>query len=167
MSAANCTQQLGIPGPWLDRLPHFRNDFAPSSGEELQSEYLLPVGSAAGALQALRGLADRLAPALYISEIRTVAADGLWLSPAYGRDSVAMHLTWKPLPDLVGELLPLVEDRLAPFGARPHWGKLFGTGAARLAELYPRFPDFRALVSTHDPGGKFTNAFLGRVLGSG
>lgn len=165
MSAENCTGQLDEPGKWLDRLPHFRHEFTPSNGEELQSEFLLPLDDAPAALEAVRGLADRIAPLLFVSEIRTVAADDFWLSPFYQQQSVALHFTWKPLQADVENVLPELEAALAPFGARPHWGKLFTPGLYDFASLYPRFEDFRALVQANDPSGKFRNALLDTVLG--
>ncbi|MBT1003332.1 FAD-binding protein [Paenarthrobacter sp. DKR-5] len=167
MSAENCTEQLDVPGPWLDRLPHFRHEFTPSNGDELQTEYLLPREHAAAALERMRALSPKLTPLLFVSEIRTIAADDFWLSPSYRQDSVALHLTWKPRQPEVEALLPEIEENLAPFGARPHWGKLFAAGAADLAPLYPRFEDFRALAGKHDPAGKFRNAYLERVLFGG
>jgi len=76
-----CTPQLGVPGPWHERLPHFRPDLVPSAGDELQSEYFVARADAPAALDALRSIADRVAPVLHIAEIRTIAADELWLSP--------------------------------------------------------------------------------------
>ena len=165
MSGENCTGQLDEPGPWLDRLPHFRHEFTPSNGEELQSEFLLPLEQAPAALQAVRGLADKLAPLLFVSEIRTVAADEFWLSPFYQQQSVALHFTWKPLQAEVEAVLPELEEALRPFGARPHWGKLFTPSQYDFASLYPRFEDFRALVQANDPSGKFRNELLDSVLG--
>ncbi|KQQ89780.1 D-arabinono-1,4-lactone oxidase [Arthrobacter sp. Leaf137] len=165
MSAENCTQQLDEAGPWLDRLPHFRHEFTPSKGEELQSEYILPLEHAPAAIEAVRTLADRLAPLLFISEIRTGAADEFWLSPFYRRQSVALHFTWKPLQADVEALLPELEDLLRPFGARPHWGKLFTPSRFDWEQLYPRFAGFRSLASAHDPEGKFRNVLLDGILG--
>ena len=165
MSAENCTEQLDVAGKWLDRLPHFRHEFTPSNGEELQSEFLLPLEHAPAALAAVRGLTDKLAPLLFISEIRTIAADDFWLSPFYQQQSVALHFTWKPMQAEVEAVLPELEAALRPFGARPHWGKLFTPGEYDFAALYPRFEDFRALVSANDPTGKFRNALLDTVLG--
>ncbi|MDM7855610.1 D-arabinono-1,4-lactone oxidase [Cellulomonas alba] len=156
-----CTPQLGEPGPWHERLPHFRLDFTPSSGDELQSEYLLPRRHAAAALAAVRALSSVVTPLLLVSEVRTVAADDLWLSTAHGVDTVALHFTWKQVPE-VAHVLPTIEDALAPFDARPHWGKLFADRERDLARLYPRWDDFRALVARRDPGGVFTNDFLAR-----
>jgi xylitol oxidase len=164
MDAVNCTQQLDVPGPWLDRLPHFRHEFTPSAGDELQTEYLLPRAHAASAFEAVRGLAGKLAPLLFVSEVRTIAADEFWLSPSYRQDSVALHFTWRPMQAAVEAFLPELEAALAPFAARPHWGKLFTVPTAELAELYPRFEDFRGLVSKRDPDGKFRNRYLERVL---
>lgn len=165
MSAENCTEQLDVAGKWLDRLPHFRHEFTPSNGEELQSEFLLPLDQAPTALQAVRALAGKLAPLLFISEIRTIAADEFWLSPFYQQQSVALHFTWKPLQSDVETVLPELEEALRPFGARPHWGKLFTPGQYDFAALYPRFEDFRALVQANDPTGKFRNSLLDSVLG--
>jgi xylitol oxidase len=162
----NCTPQLGVAGPWSDRLPHFRMGFTPSSGEELQSEYHLPRGQAAAALEALRGIGDRLRPVLQVSELRTVAADRLWMSPQYGQDTLAVHFTWGPDWAAVRPVLAELEAALAGFGARPHWGKLFLAGADTIAGLYPRHGDFARLAGRLDPGGVFTNAWLReRVLG--
>ena len=160
LPAANSTQQLGVPGPWHERLPHFRLDFTPSAGDELQSEYLLPQQLAAGALRAIADIGDRVAPVLRISEIRTVAADDLWLSPSYRQDSMAIHFTWINDVPAVMPVLATVEDRLAPFGARPHWGKLFTTSPAAVSRLYDRLPDFQRLLGSLDPDGKFRNKFL-------
>ncbi|RFA14085.1 FAD-binding protein [Subtercola boreus] len=167
VAAEACTEQLGLPGAWIDRLPHFRLDFTPSKGDELQSEYLIPREHAVAAFEALRGLAHRITPLLFISEIRTVAADTFWLSTASGRDSVALHFTWKPVGAEVEALLPGLEAALAPFGARPHWGKVFAAGVAEIAPLYDRMPAFIRLAQQVDPGEKFHNDFLrAKVFGA-
>jgi alditol oxidase len=160
IDAAPCTPQLGRPGPWSDRLPHFRMGFTPSSGEELQTEYAVPRRHAVEAIEAVRGLADGIRPILQVSEIRTVAADRLWMSPSYGQESVCIHFTWKPEREAVERMLVQVEAALAPFGARPHWGKLFDADAAAIAPLYERLPDFVGLVERLDPRGAFRNAWL-------
>ncbi|AUZ33096.1 FAD-binding protein [Arthrobacter sp. PGP41] len=165
MSAENCTLQMDQPGRWLDRLPHFRHEFTPSNGEELQSEFILPLEHAPAAIEEVRGLADKLAPLLFVSEIRTGAADEFWLSPFYRQQSVALHFTWKPLQPEVEAVLPELEDALRPFGARPHWGKLFSPAGHDWEALYPRFADFRSLASAHDPDGKFRNGLLDSILG--
>jgi xylitol oxidase len=163
----NCTAQGGRPGPWYDRLPHFRLGFTPSSGDELQSELLLPREHVAPALDALHGLAPAIRPLLQISEIRTVAADTLWLSPQYGRATVGFHFTWKPEPAAVLAVLADIEAALAPLGARPHWGKLFTATGADLAPRYERLADFAALAERLDPRGAFRNDWLERhVLGA-
>ncbi|UUL76778.1 FAD-binding protein [Pseudarthrobacter sp. Fe7] len=165
MSAENCTVQLDQPGLWLDRLPHFRHEFTPSNGDELQSEFILPLEHAPAALQAVRGLAEDLAPLLFVSEIRTGAADEFWLSPFYRQQSVALHFTWKPLQPEVEAVLPVLEDALRPFGARPHWGKLFTPDGHDWEKLYPRFAEFRSYAAGHDPQGKFRNSLLDSILG--
>ncbi|HXE06736.1 MAG TPA: D-arabinono-1,4-lactone oxidase [Acidobacteriaceae bacterium] len=159
-SAENCTEQLGIPGPWYERLPHFRMNFTPSNGAELQTEYLVPRDRGYEAIRAVQTLSDRIAPLLFITELRTIAADQLWLSTACRQDSLAIHFTWKPMTPDVMALLPHIEAKLAPFGARPHWGKLFTIPPAQLAALYPRLADFRALARHYDPEGKFRNHFV-------
>ena len=142
MSAANCTEQMGSPGPWNTRLPFFRLEFTPSNGEELQSEYLVPRGRALEALEAMDRLRDRVAPVLQMSEIRTVAADELWMSPAYRRDGVAIHFTWVKDPRAVTPVIAAVEEQLGPFAARPHWGKLFCMGPEVLRGRYERLTEF-------------------------
>jgi xylitol oxidase len=158
--AGYATQQLGVPGPWHERLPHFRLDFTPSSGEEIQTEYLLPRHLAAEALDAMAGLGERMAPVLQISEIRTVAADDLWMSPSYQRDTVALHFTWINDTAAVLPVVAAMEDRLAPLRARPHWGKLFTVPAPAVSALYEHSADFTALLSRADPAGKFRNDFI-------
>jgi alditol oxidase len=166
MPASHTTQQLGVPGPWHERLPHFRPEYTPSSGDELQSEYLVPREHAVEALAALNPLADRIASVLRIAEIRTVAADDLWLSMAYQRDSAAFHFTWRKDTTAVLPVLAAMEERLAPFGARPHWGKLFVLEPPALRTLYPRLPDFEDLLARYDPAGVFRNDFIDRrVIG--
>jgi xylitol oxidase len=163
----NCTPQLGRPGRWSDRLPHFRMGFTPSAGEEIQSEYLVPRRHAVAAIEAVRGLGDALRPVLQVSEIRTVAADRLWMSPQYGTDTVGLHFTWTREPDAVARAAAAVEAALDPFEFRPHWGKLFTAEAAAIAERYERLPDFRALAERLDPRGAFRNDWLERrVLGA-
>jgi alditol oxidase len=160
VSAEACTDQLGIPGPWYERLPHFRMDFTPSSGEELQSEYMVPRHYAMEALRAVASLRARIAPLLQITEVRTIAADNLWMSPCYHQPCVSIHFTWRKDWQAVSQLLPVIEARLAPFEARPHWGKLFTMQPAQLQPLYPRLADFRQLALELDPTGKFRNPFL-------
>ncbi|MFB9381884.1 D-arabinono-1,4-lactone oxidase [Pseudonocardia petroleophila] len=160
----NCTDQLGRPGPSHERLPHFRAGFRPSSGAELQSEYLVPRADAVAALRAVEEVADVVAPVLLVSEVRSVAADDLWLSAAHGRDSVAIHFTWVPDADAVAPAVAAVEAALDPFDARPHWGKVFTTPPGRVRELWERLPAFAALARDADPTGKFRNAVLETYL---
>lgn len=162
LPAGAATTQGGRPGPWYERLPHFRPDVTPSAGRELQSEYLVPLHHAAAAIEVLRELGAQIAPIVLVSELRTVRADRLWLSMSYGEDALAVHFTWRPEPAAVLALTARIEAALAPFGARPHWGKIHTVGADRLRELYPRYDDFAALVRVADPAGKFGNAALAR-----
>jgi len=162
---AHCTGQGGVVGVWYERVPHFRLDFTPSSGEELQSEYLLAREHGPAALRAVDAIRDVVAPVLQVSEIRTVAGDDLWLSPAYGRDSLAVHFTWVADTERVRPAVQAVEGVLAAFDARPHWGKVFTTDPARVAALYPRMDDVRRLLVEHDPRGRLRNDFVDRYLG--
>jgi xylitol oxidase len=166
LSAENCTEQLGVEGRWYERLPHFKMGFTPSAGKELQSEFFVPRKHGPEAILAVERLHDEISPHLMISEIRTIAADTLWMSPCYRQDSVAIHFTWKQDWPAVRRLLPAIEKELAPFGVRPHWGKLFTLSAADLRSRYPKLPEFAELVKERDPRGKFLNPFLEQhVLG--
>lgn len=168
LDPVHATRQLGVPGPWSERLPHFRLGFTPSSGTELQSEYILPRRHAVAAITALTNLGPALGPLTQVSEIRTIAADRLWMSPQYGRDSAAVHFTWEPRQEEVERALVDVERALAPFEARPHWGKLFLMGSGSIGPLYDRLDDFEALLERVDARGAFRNEWLeGRVLGAG
>jgi len=160
LSAENCTEQMGVPGPWYDRLPHFKMGFTPSAGKELQSEYFVSRKNALDAILAVEKLHEQIGPRLMITEIRTIAADDLWMSPAYNQDSVAIHFTWKPEWPEVSKLLPIIERELAPFSPRPHWGKLFTLPPAELRSRYEKVPEFIALAKKFDPQGKFRNDFL-------
>ncbi|KRC47226.1 FAD-binding protein [Leifsonia sp. Root227] len=164
MDVRNTTEQLGVFGPWSDRLAHFRFEFTPSNGAEIQSEYLVPRANAVEAIKAVRELAPVIAPLLQISEIRTVAADDLWLSSAYGTDAVGLHFTWLRDQEGVEAILPVLEAALLPLGARPHWGKVYLDAAGVVPGLYPRLDAFRDLVTEFDPTGTFRNAFVARLL---
>ncbi|MEU2332493.1 FAD-binding protein [Streptomyces sp. NPDC006654] len=164
MPGGNCTEQFGVPGPWHERLPHFRAEFTPSSGDELQSEYLLPRPAAVAALHAVDGVRRPVSAVLQTCEVRTVAADPQWLSPAHGRDSVALHFTWVDDPAAVLPVVRRLEEALEPFDPRPHWGKVYAMSGEALRGRYPRLADFRALARDLDPDGKFTNPFVAEVL---
>jgi xylitol oxidase len=159
-SPENVTPQRGIPGPWYARLPHFKMGFKPSAGQELQSEYFVPVERAYEAMMAIAELAEQITPHILVSEIRTIKADELWMSPCYRKSCVAFHFTWKQHVQAVLALLPLIEQQLAPFQAIPHLAKLFTMAPAVLRSRYERLSDFRHLVEQHDPRGKFQNDFL-------
>lgn len=158
--AEACTEQLNSPGPWYERLPHFKLNFTPSSGQELQSEFFVPFERGYEAVRAVETLRDKITPHLFITELRAIAADDLWMSMAYQRPSLAVHFTWKPEIAPVMNLLPQIEAKLAPFQARPHWGKVFTLGVDKIQSLYPRIGDFRALTHEYDPKGKFRNRFI-------
>ena len=160
MEAKNCTEQLGAAGPWHLRLPHFRLELMPSAGEEIQSEYFVARGDAVAALEALHAMQDEIAPLLFASEVRSIAADELWMSTAHGQDSVAFHFTFKRDAAAVNALLPKMESALAPFSPRPHWGKVFTLPAEQVRAHYARLDDFRQLLGRHDPDGKFRNGFI-------
>jgi xylitol oxidase len=151
---------FGVPGPWSERVSHFLISQEPGVLEQIQSEYMLPRNQAVAAFQRLRAIGERIDPHLFLSEIRTMTGDRLWLSPAYGADAVAIHFTWKFEPEAVGRISAEIEEMLLPLGGRPHWGKLISSSAAQLAPLYPEMQQFRDLARTYDPNGKFRNAFL-------
>ncbi|GAA3938874.1 D-arabinono-1,4-lactone oxidase [Microbacterium soli] len=162
VDAEACTDQGGVPGPWYERLPHFRLEFTPSAGQELQSEYLVPRRDAVAALEAVRSLAGRIAPLLLVTEVRTIAADELWLSTAHGADAVAVHFTWRPDEGAVRALLPTIEAAL-PASARPHWGKVFTFDGAEVRRRHPRWDEFAALRAELDPDRRFVNDYLERL----
>jgi len=164
LSAENCTPQMGIPGPWYERLPHFRMGFTPSAGKELQAEFFVARQHAVEAILAVERLRDQVGPHLMISEIRSIAADDLWMSPCYKEPRVTIHFTCKPDWPAVQSLLPIIEKELAPFDARPHWGKLFTTDPATLRGKYKKLPDFIDLCNQYDRQGKFRNDFLNRNI---
>jgi alditol oxidase len=165
LDPVNCTPQLGVAGWWADRLPHFRMGFTPSNGEEIQSEYHVPRRHAIAAIEALRGVADVVVPVLQVCEFRTIAADRLWMSPQYERDTMAIHFTWRREPRAVARALVEIEAALAALEARPHWGKAFVAEGATIGALYERLPDFIELAERLDPRGAFRNAWLqARVL---
>jgi xylitol oxidase len=167
LSAENCTEQMGVPGLWYERLPHFRMGFTPSAGKELQSEYFVPRQHAVEAILAVERLRDQVSPHLLISEIRAIAADELWLSPCYEQPCVTIHFTWKQDWPAVSKLLPVIEKELAPFHARPHWGKLFTTSPTELKGIYKKMPEFIELSRKYDPQGKFRNEYLNKnIFGS-
>jgi xylitol oxidase len=160
---ADLTELGGVPGPWMLRLPHFRLDGTPSFGDELQTEYFVARADAPAALRAVRELAPLIQPLLFVSELRTAASDDLWLSPAYERDVLAIHFTWHNDAAGVRGVLPQIEEALAPFHARPHWGKLHLFDADAVARVHPRLADARAVFERLDPDGRFVNAHLERV----
>ena len=159
-SAESCTEQMGIPGPWFERLPHFKMGFTPSSVKKLQTEYFVPIGRAVEAIEAVSRLGKQINPHLFITEIRTIAADDLWMSPCHNQTSVAIHFTWKQETDAVLQLLPQIENELARFNPRPHWGKIFTMAPKILQSRYERLDDFKKLAAEFDPQGKFRNEFL-------
>jgi xylitol oxidase len=167
LSAENCTEQMGVAGPWYDRLPHFKMGFTPSAGKELQAEYFVPRKHAVEAILAIERMGAEIGPHLMISEIRTIAADDLWMSPCYQQDCVAIHFTWKPDWPAVSRLLPKIERELAPFQGRPHWGKLFTTSPAVLRKIYEKLPSFVQLCQELDPKGKLRNDYLKRNIFGG
>lgn len=162
--AESCTDQLGVPGPWYERLPHFKMGFTPSSGKELQSEYFVPLHYAVEAIEAVAKLGKQIGPHLFITEIRTIAADDLWMSTCHHQTSVTIHFTWKQETEAVMLLLPKIEQALAPYNARPHWGKIFTLAPKVLEARYEKLHDFRKLVAEYDPTAKFRNAFLERNI---
>jgi xylitol oxidase len=158
-----CTEQGEVPGDWHERLPHFKLEFTPSVGEEIQTEFFVDRKDAAAAIEAVSQLGAEIAPLLWITELRTFAADNLWLSGAFERDCLAIHFTWKKL-DAIYPVIEKVEAALRPFNYRPHWGKVFTADATYLKSVYPKMGEFQALVQALDPTSKFENSFTRRVL---
>ncbi|WP_018635251.1 FAD-binding protein [Parafrankia elaeagni] len=159
------TQQLGVAGPWHERLPHFRSGFTPSAGNELQSEYFVSRDRAAAAVEAIHQIGEQIRPALHVSELRSIASDDLWLSPTHSRESISLHFTWRPAEAAVTRAVAVVERQLAPFEPRPHWGKIFALPPETIRASYPRAADFTALAGRRDPTGVFRNTFLANTLG--
>ena len=155
-----CTEQLGIPGPWYERLPHFVWTSPPAAARSCRPNISCPANTATKPSAPSRQLRDRITPHLFVTELRTIAPDALWMSMAYQRDSLAIHFTWKPEWPAVQQILPLIEAKLAPFEPRPHWAKLFTLPPATLQSRYTKLADFKELLHQHDPNGKFRNAFL-------
>ena len=164
LSPVGLTPQMGVPGPWHDRLPHFSVDSTPASGDELQTEYFVPRVHAVPALKAVEGLRDRFESLLWISEVRSVAADRLWLSQSYGTPTIGIHFSWRKNWPALRELLPVVEEALSPYEVRPHWGKLFTLAPAQVQAAYPKMDQFRSLLQSFDPVGKFRNGYLDRYV---
>lgn len=162
-----CTEQRGIPGLWFERLPHFHIRSTLTGGNELQTEYFVPRAIAVDALTAVESLQERMAPFLTISEVRSVAADDLWMSTAYGMDCIGIHFSWQNRWPEVARFLPVLEEHLAPYQARPHWGKLFSMSTKRLHALYPRMDDFCSLLKEWDPERKFSNAYIVKYIWNG
>ena len=165
MPVEHATVQMGVPGPWDERLPHFRLDHTPSSGDELQSEYFVAARHASAVWDVLRSMHPVISPVLQVSEVRSVAPESLWLSPTRGEAAVTFHFTWTSDAGAVQDVIAELEANLAPFDARPHWGKLFGTSPSRLAAMYPRLTDFAGLVNGIDPSGRFANDLVDGWLG--
>jgi alditol oxidase len=160
----DCTEQLGSSGPWHERLPHFRVNAVGSTGEDLQTEYFVDRRFALDALKTVADLKSQLAPVIKVSEVRTVAADDLWMSTAYRSDCVGIHFSWHMNVPAVDSLMPVIEEALRPFAPRPHWGKLFTMAPDEIASRYPRFQEFRDTMHRYDPHGKFRNPFLDKYV---
>jgi len=164
LSAENCTEQMGVPGPWHERLPHFKMGFTPSSGKELQSEYFVPREKSYEAILAVERLHEKISPHILITEIRCIDADNFWMSPCYKQPSTTIHFTWQQDWPAVSKLLPVIEEALAPFQAKPHWGKLFTVSHKRFQSLYEKLGDFQRLLKQYDPKGKFRNQYLDKNI---
>lgn len=163
LDPVNCTEQLGVAGPWHERLPHFRAEFTPSAGDEIQAEYLLPRAHAAEAIRGIQSLHERITPLLHVTEIRTMRADDLWLSPAYGHDTVGIHFTWHRDPAIY-DVLPAIEEIVLPLGARPHWGKVTVATPEQMHAAYPKLRDFLHLRDAVDPHGRFRSRFVTELM---
>jgi FAD/FMN-containing dehydrogenase len=132
-----------------------------------EMEYAVPAASGAACFRAVRErMRRRHADVVWPVEYRTVAADGLWLSPAHGRDTVTISLHQAaelPCDAFFADCEPIFVEH----GGRPHWGKVHTRRAGDLAALYPRWGDFVALRRELDPHGVFLNDHLRSLLASG
>ncbi|HZY82019.1 MAG TPA: FAD-binding protein [Cyclobacteriaceae bacterium] len=162
--AVNCTPQMGVAGPWHERLPHFKMDFTPSAGEELQAEYFVPKANGYAAIEAVYALRDKVSPLIQITEVRSIAADNIPMSPFRNQDSIAIHFTWKKNWEGVRAVLPLIEAALEQYNVKPHWGKLFTLKPSVLQSKYEELPEFKAIMKQGDPDGKFRNEFIDKNL---
>lgn len=151
---ADSLTPVGVPGPWSQHLPDFRADSEPGTGNEIQTEYLVPLDQGAAALAAVRSLGRRMSRVLLVSQIRAVAADHLWLSGAQGHAALAIRFSWRRDIKRIIALLPTLQEALEPFGARPHWGTVWRRFS--LDPLYPRLADARNLFEQLDPDGRFS-----------
>ena len=158
-----CTDQMGISGKWLYRLPHFKLDSSPASGDEVQTEYLVDRSHVSEYMSELLSIGDEIADRVYAAEIRTIKSDDLWLSGAYGRQTVGFHFTWKK-SDSLATFLPKIEEILGKHDGRPHWGKLFSTSQEELSSRYPKYSSFEGLLKKYDPSKKFRNSFIDRYF---
>jgi len=158
-----CTDQMGVSGKWLYRLPHFKLDSSPASGDEVQTEYLVDRAYVSHYIDELSNIGDEIAARVYATEIRTIKADDLWLSGAHGRQTVGFHFTWKK-SDSLQTFLPKIEEILGNHNGRPHWGKLFSTPRENLIGRYPKYSNFEDLLKKYDPNKKFRNSFINRYF---
>lgn len=165
VSPENCTDQCGVIGPWHERLPHFKMDFMPSAGAELQSEFFVHISDLQNALESLWKISEDIARVVQISEIRFVREDNLLLSPAKGRDIACIHFTWQPDIAAVEPVIRKVESALEHLNPAPHWGKLFSIPPDQLAVAYPGLTEFKSLAAKLDPNRKFINNFLANQVG--
>ena len=164
IDAEAATDQLGSSGPWHERLPHFKPSFTPSAGDEIQSEFFVPLDRASGVLAAVAARSAEFAAALQVMEIRAIARDDLWLSPFQDRETLAVHATWVSDLEAVRPALARLEDVLAPFEPRPHWGKYFlGFDRDWVESTYPAVSRFRDLAQRLDPERRFVNDFVERL----
>ncbi|WP_314856039.1 D-arabinono-1,4-lactone oxidase, partial [uncultured Microbacterium sp.] len=140
--------------------------FATSRGVRFREmEYAVPLDRLASAFRGVQRVIDEHGWRIeFPIEVRTAAADDLWLSTASGRPSgyLAVHRYWKTDHT---EYFAAVEEVMLAHEGRPHWGKLHTLDASALRARYPRFDDFTALCDRLDPDRAFRNPYLDRVLG--
>lgn len=133
-------------------------------GNEIQTEYFVPISKAVEAIKAVTAVANstNIFPSLATAfVIRTIASDDLWMSEYYGNDTmVAIHFSWQNNVTAVEAVLPQLERAMIPYGARPHWGKMFTMEPEDFLPHYPKVNEFKKLAEQLDPKGKFRNEFL-------
>ncbi|MGW6120680.1 D-arabinono-1,4-lactone oxidase [Nocardia sp. NPDC055165] len=129
-----------------------------------EMEYAIPRAHAAEAIREILALGRQFGTPMPI-EVRWVAPDDAFLSPAGGRDTcyIAVHqyqgMVWEPY-------FRACEAVFDAYDGRPHWGKRHFQTAETLRSRYPDWDRFTAVRRRFDPTGVFANDYVHRVLGS-
>jgi L-gulonolactone oxidase len=130
-----------------------------------EMEYALPRAAVPQVLAEIEAYVARSGEQIgFPVEVRFAAADDIWLSTAYGRETgyVAVHQYHRREHE---PYFRAVEAIAKDVGGRPHWGKIHYRDAESLRDAYRHFDDFRAVRDKLDPERRFGNEYLTRVLG--